>query len=166
MRKFTSVLSALVLALVTLNGVSVASASPSAPGTAVTYTEVIDGGVLTYGWRPFTATEQSLLSASGSDVVIQPASASGCSQNVCIKITGSSNHVDSWETTAYNFGGYLCTSSKWWLNSSIIRSGNGVCGGAGVFFSVWNANQYFPSPSLACNTWVSIAGKPCETIRK
>ena len=34
----------------------------------------------------------------------------------------------------------------------------------GVFFSDWAANRFFPSPSLACNTWQSIPGEPCETI--
>ena len=108
-----------------------------------------------YGWRPLN---------TASPDVIRPLSASGCNQEVCISISGSSNHVDEWNTTATWGGGFICTHSFWWINNQLIRTGNGACGGAGVFFSDWAANRFFPSPSLACNTWQSIPGEPCETI--
>ena len=119
---------------------------------AVTYTETTPDGTLTYGWRP----------ASADDV--QPMSASGCNEDVCISITGTGTYVSDWNTTAYWGGGYICTHSFWFINDSRIRTGNGVCGGAGVFFSDWQANRHWPSPSLACNTWQNMPGKPCETI--
>jgi hypothetical protein len=126
------------------------------PAHSVTFRVTTPYGTLTYGWRPF---------ASKSEAVI-PRSASGCNQDVCISISGSSNHVSDWTTTAYWNGGYICTQSHWVINHANVRTGNGACGGAGVFFSDWAANRYFPSPSLACNWWKVIPGYPCETIRR
>ena len=57
MRKVASVLGTLVLTIVAVTGTAVASPAPSTLGAGATYTTVTDGGVLTYGWRPFTATE-------------------------------------------------------------------------------------------------------------
>lgn len=130
-------------------------APPSAQG--VTHRISTPEGTLTYGWRPFTSTPQSPL---------RPASASGCSEDVCISIVGTGNYVEDWSTTAYWNGGYICTHSFWFLNDRQIRTGDGNCGAAGVFFSDWQAKRGFPYPSLACNTWQIIPGRPCETIKK
>jgi uncharacterized protein (UPF0333 family) len=135
--------------------VAVAAANPGAH--AVIYRVTTPYGTLTYGWRPLGSKPQ---------VTEVPLSASGCNQDVCIAITGSSNHVSDWNTTAYWGGGYICTQSHWDINNNNIRTGTGACGRAGVFFSDWQANRYFPSPSLACNWWKVIPGYPCETIRK
>jgi hypothetical protein len=97
---------------------------------------------------------------------VHPDSASGCSEDVCITIIGDSNYVSDWYTTAYWDGGYVCSHSFWWLNDRLIRTGNGVCGGAGVFFSDWPAKRYFAYPSLACNTWQIFPGRPCESITR
>ena len=134
---------------------AVATANQSAH--SVTFHITTPYGTLTYGWRPFTNETQ------GTAI---PQSASGCNQDVCISIIGSSNHVSDWNTTAYWDGGYICTQSHWVINNANVRTGTGACGGAGVFFSDWQANRYFPSPSLACNWWKVIPGYPCETISK
>jgi len=126
-------------------------------GQAVAFHVSTPDGTLTYGWRPL---------ASGPRSNVAPLSASGCNQDVCISIVGSSNHVDSWSSQAFWNGGETCTRSKFFINSAVIRTGTVVCGGAGVFFTDWEANKFFPSPSLACNTWTTIPGKPCETIHK
>lgn len=113
-------------------------------------------GTVTYGWRP--------LASAPADVT--PDSASGCNQDVCIQIVGSSNKVNDWDSQAYWDGSYLCTRSRFYANNNLIRTGTVVCGGAGVFYTYWTPNKYFPSPTLACNRWTSIPGYPCETIRK
>jgi hypothetical protein len=108
-------------------------------------------GTLTYGFDPGA---------------VRPASASGCNQDVCISIIGSSNHVDEWDTTGFN-NGPMCTWPDFWINNMNVLSGNVICAnGAGVFRAFWRANRFFPSPSLACNTWFAIPGRPCETIRR
>jgi hypothetical protein len=132
-------------------GHSPATGSPTGEH-AVTYRLETPDGTFAYGWRPL------------SDV--RPASASGCNRDVCISIIGHSNYVSDWGTTAYWGGGYICTHSFWWLNDRRIRTGNGACGRAGVFFSDWHPKRNFPYPSLACNTWQRIPGRPCETIHK
>jgi hypothetical protein len=136
-----------------------ARALGSAPGSprSVTYRVSTPDGTLTYGWRPVTSTPQGPL---------RPASASGCNQDVCLSIVGTGNYVSDWSTTAYWDGGYICTHSFWSLNDRLIRTGNGACGRAGVFFSDWSPRRGFPYPSLACNTWQVIPGRPCETIKK
>lgn len=134
---------------------SPAAAKADQPAHSVTFHVTTPYGTLTYGWRPLARTSQMI-----------PDSASGCNQDVCISIIGSSNHVSDWNTTAYWDGGYICTQSHWVINNANVRTGSGACGGAGVFFSDWVANRYFPSPSLACNWWKVIPGYPCETIRK
>lgn len=111
-------------------------------------------GTLTYGWRPF----------SGNSGTLIPRSASGCNFDVCISITGSSTYVDDWNTTAYWNGGYICTHSVWLQNGNIIRTGNGTCGGAGVFFSDWAPKKNFQNESKLCNKWEFIPGEPCEYI--
>jgi hypothetical protein len=100
------------------------------------------------------------------DATVQPFSASGCNQEVCISIIGSSNHVDEWDTHAFTEVA-MCSWPDFYINNAIVYPGDIICGdGAGVFSAFWKANRYFPSPSLACNTWFNIAGKPCETIRR
>ena len=114
-------------------------------------------GTVTYGWRP-------LASASVRAI---PDSASGCNQDVCIQIIGSSNKVVDWDSQGYYFGSTtLCTRSRFYANGHLIRTGTVVCGEAGVFYTFWTPNKYFPSPTLACNRWTAIPGYPCETIRK
>jgi hypothetical protein len=113
-------------------------------------------GTVTYGWR----------SLANAPADVTPDSASGCNQDVCIQIVGTSNKVNDWDSQAYWDGSYLCTRSRFYANNHLIRTGTVVCGGAGVFYTFWTPNKYFPSPTLACNRWTSIPGYPCETIRK
>jgi hypothetical protein len=122
--------------------------SPAGPHMFVKETPM---GTLTYGFQPKGA---------------RPDSASGCNQDVCISIVGSSNHVDEWDSVGF-VDNAICTWSDFTINSGLVLSTNVICGdGAGAFVAYWHANRYFPSPSLACNTWFAIPGKPCETIRR
>lgn len=147
--------------LVILAAASAPASASTAPGAAqissgVTYHLATPYGTITYGWRPLAAP-------SGS---ASPESASGCSQDVCMEITGSGAHVADWDTQGYWNGPVICTYSIFEINSHIIRTGTVVCGGSGVFFTDWPANRSFPTPSLACNQWANIPGFPCETIHK
>ena len=156
------------------------------PG-AVTRTITTRQGTLTYGWRPFTAEENAAraagatakellangsksASSAGGAAVVSPNSASGCSENVCITVIGSGLYISDWNTRAIYSGNYICTRSRWWFQYRndpppgwLERTGNGVCGGAGVFFSDWQAQKGFPT-GVACNTWDYIVGRPCESI--
>ncbi|PZG42463.1 hypothetical protein C1I98_19755 [Spongiactinospora gelatinilytica] len=99
-----------------------------------------------------------------------PFDAYGCSGNVCIRLDSepnNSNYVATWETTATT--SYArCSKPYYLINDNVVKEGGTECGeGAGVFFAVWKARRYFPSPSWACNEWSgfpSPANKPCETI--
>lgn len=165
--KLTHRLPRLTFAVLTATLAILAAASaPASASTAlradhqgssgVTYHLATSYGTITYGWRPLTVRSGSIL----------PNSASGCSQDVCMQITGSGAHVADWDTQGYWNGPVICTYSIFEINSTIIRTGTVVCGGAGVFFTDWPANRNFPTPSLACNQWANIPGLPCETIHK
>jgi hypothetical protein len=138
-----------------------AEAAAQSPATeqATQSVEVTPQGTLVTKWRPFSPQEKAALNAG----TIRPYSASGCSEDVCIAIYGDHYYVSEWDTTAYWGGGYLCTHSQWWMNGNVVRTGNGVCGGSGVFFSSWQPKRNFPQ-GWACNTWQSIPGRPCEYI--
>ncbi|MBA3906851.1 MAG: hypothetical protein H0X35_09250 [Pseudonocardiales bacterium] len=140
-------------------------------------------GTLVYGWRPFTAREKAdfvsgrsapktaaVRLAAKPDGELRAESASGCSENVCITIVGTGLFIQEWRTSALYGGNYICTRSRWWHQYRndpppgwLERTGNGVCGGAGVFFSDWFPKRNFPT-GIACNTWDYIVGRPCESI--
>jgi hypothetical protein len=129
------------------------SSAPSAPSAPVQHQVTTKYGTLTYGWQPLTGEARD--------------SASGCNQDVCIEIVGTSNHVTDWDTQAYWNGGAKCTRARYLANGRQILLGSVICGsGAGVFYWYWTPNRYFPSPTLACNQWTAIPGYPCETITR
>jgi hypothetical protein len=145
---------ALPAAAATSNQPSPASAALANLGNhAVQYQVVTNDGTLTYGFQPAPAK-------------VIPDSASGCNQDVCIQIVGHSNYVNEWNSQAYWDGGYICTFSAFHANGRVFRTGTVVCGRAGVFYTFWSPNRYFPSPTHACNTWYGIPGYPCETIKR
>ncbi|PZG44424.1 hypothetical protein C1I98_17325 [Spongiactinospora gelatinilytica] len=99
-----------------------------------------------------------------------PFDAYGCSGDVCIRLDSepnNSNYIASWETTA-TASNARCSYPVYFINDGVVKQGSTYCSqGAGVFFAVWNAKRYFPSPSLACNEWAgypSPAHRPCKTI--
>jgi len=127
-------------------------------------------GTLTYQFTPLddqaVAAAKATAARQAPNPIGQMLSASGCSQEVCISIIGSSNFVSEWDTHAIAEDA-TCTWPDFLINNAIVYPGDLICGdGAGVFSAFWKANRYFPSPSLACNTWFNIPGKPCETIRR
>jgi len=95
---------------------------------------------------------------------VTPASANGCNQSVCISVVGSGLYVSDWSTTAYP-STYVCSYAAYWANGVVIATSNEVCGNQNnVFYSDWNNPGYFTNNTQVCNTWLQIAGKPCETI--
>jgi hypothetical protein len=95
---------------------------------------------------------------------VTPDSASGCNQSVCINVVGSGLYVSDWSTTAYP-STYVCSYAAYWANGIVIATSNEVCGNQNdVFYSDWNNPGYFPNNTQVCNTWLQIAGKPCETV--
>ncbi|MFC8501735.1 hypothetical protein ACFUC1_05215 [Pedococcus sp. NPDC057267] len=101
---------------------------------------------------------------------IQPNNASGCDWtngggSVCIYVFGSGLHVSEWDTSA-KVGAYRCTYASYWINNGqwLITTGPELCGQNGTFWSYWKPNADYLANRSICNTWVGIAGKPCETI--
>lgn len=102
--------------------------------------------------------------ASPAPSLISPASASGCNQSVCIYVTGSGTHVTRWSTTAV-LPSWMCTFAEYWANGELVYVGNTKCGSKGdEVMSYWSNPGDFPVGTQLCNTWIGIAGKPCETI--
>jgi hypothetical protein len=94
---------------------------------------------------------------------VVPDSASGCSQRVCIYVFGSGLHVDDWDTSATN-ASYLCTYSGYWTAGVLTGTSNVVCGSSGQFWAYWTPLRYYINGTRLCNTWLHLAGKPCETV--
>jgi len=95
---------------------------------------------------------------------ITPDSASGCNEDVCINIDGASTIVNSWSTTA--FGNVGCTRAYFLYNEGFYE-GPEVCpdgAGPGVYYDNTGPSGYFPDGDQLCNSWLSIAGLPCEYI--
>lgn len=97
---------------------------------------------------------------------VRPDSAEGCSGLVCIVVSGSGRTIASWSTLAYPTAS-VCTFAVYWepTGADILDTGNEVCGGPGgqfvgyLTYPVSHTYNYH-----ACNTWVELAGKPCEYI--
>jgi len=107
-----------------------------------------------------TVTFRSAPSPGG----ITPDSASGCNEDVCINIDGASTIVNSWSTTA--FGNVGCTRAYFLYNEGFYE-GPEVCpdgAGDGVYYDNTGPSGYFPDGDQLCNSWLSIAGLPCEYI--
>lgn len=100
---------------------------------------------------------------------VQPNNAYGCDGSVCIQVISPSNDgltVSNWYTSADNPGGYVCTYSAYWDSlTHVFDTGTEVCGNApGQFRGSLSYPIRHPYNWTACNTWVGISGKPCESI--
>jgi len=98
---------------------------------------------------------------------VVPASASGCDYNslnnsMCIYIYGYSLQVTEWDTSV-TISSYRCSYAGYWVNSSLVATSNTVCGQNGALWGYWAPNKRM-GPGQACNTFVGIAGRPCETL--
>ncbi len=95
---------------------------------------------------------------------VTPLSASGCNLSVCITVIGTGLYVSDWSTTAYP-STTVCSFAAYWANGVVIATSNQVCGKSGdTFYSDWPNPGFFANNTQVCNTWVQIAGRPCETI--
>lgn len=102
--------------------------------------------------------------ASPTPAPVNPDSASGCNQSVCIEVTGAGNHVTRWMTTAV-LPSKICTFAEYWANGELVYVGNTKCGSKGdEVSSYWSDPGDFSKGTQLCNTWSGITGKPCETI--
>jgi hypothetical protein len=98
---------------------------------------------------------------------VRPMSAFGCNQDVCIEVNGSSTYVASWNT--YAFGNVGCTHANYLINNTLWTTSAQICpetGDDGECVSSFNYEGYLHANDKLCNTWVKIAGKPCETIER
>ena len=95
---------------------------------------------------------------------VQPLSASGCNQSVCIYVTGSGTDVTNWSTSA-TLPTSMCTVADYWANGNLVYQGNEKCGSGGASVSsYWPEPGYFAPGTQLCSTWAGVAGKPCETV--
>lgn len=113
------------------------------------------------GMAPPDGTKISAKFTPGATVT--PNSASGCSGRVCIYVFGSGLHVDDWDTSATN-SSYLCTYAGYWVAGVLTGTSNVVCGDSGQFWAYWTPARYYINGTQLCNTWLSLSGKPCETV--
>jgi hypothetical protein len=88
-------------------------------------------------------------------------SASGCNQDVCIEVIGSGLTVDNWNTVAYYSG---CSYAVYWEDNEIAFTGEEVCGDSPLETFASDFSGEFDNGEQVCNTWIDVAGKPCETI--
>lgn len=97
-------------------------------------------------------------------VRFSPNSASGCNADVCIQVGGSGLKVDYWNTQGLLRGG-SCTYSAYWENGRVVATGWEICSGPGRYAGFReDAPLYYWGRTQICNTWVSVSGKPCETV--
>lgn len=95
---------------------------------------------------------------------VSPASASGCSQAVCIFITGSGLTVTNWTTSA-RLSTSMCTSATYLVNGSAQTTSPFICGNAGaLLYATWTDPGAFANHAILCNTWGGVSGQPCETV--
>ena len=109
-------------------------------------------------------TQQTKATAGSSGSVIHPMSASGCNQDVCIEITGTSNEVSKWYTAAYPYDGYteICSFPAFWIDGELDYAGYEICG---TLLEAWDdATEVFENGTQLCNTWPGVAGRPCEWV--
>lgn len=95
---------------------------------------------------------------------VSPMDSSGCSVDVCIYLTGTNGVVRGWSTNGF-YRSTGSTFAAYWRSNIIIGTSDGVYAPRpGLVVSRWaSGNLYFSQPAQLCNTWVGIAGKPCET---
>ncbi len=148
-----------------------ASPAPSVPGHAATQPHPPGKGGA--GWVSKAELQRNPHAIPGRTVTfrsapstggITPDSASGCNEDVCINIDGASTIVNSWSTTA--FGNVGCTRAYFLYNEGFYE-GPEVCPdgpGPGVYYDNTGPSGYFPDGDQLCNSWLSIAGLPCEYI--
>jgi hypothetical protein len=95
---------------------------------------------------------------------IHPLSASTCSDNVCIFVTGVGLNVSDWSTSAY-ISKAMCSTPEFLVNGSVRRTGVQTCGSAGYELgSDWSNPGNFPNGTQLCNEWTGVAGEPCVTV--
>ncbi|MGC4174355.1 hypothetical protein [Demequina sp.] len=97
--------------------------------------------------------------------VVQPQSATGCNKQVCIMVTGSGLHITKWQSTGAS-SPPVCTFATFWRNTTILATTPEICGPEHTTYLATKANMPmdFLNGTILCNSWVSIAGKPCETV--
>lgn len=94
-----------------------------------------------------------------------PDTASGCSGNVCITVTGTGLYVDYVD-------GYLYASASWcgygylWINT-VKKGSEYVCTDSSlVAHTHWNEYKNFAQDTIICVTFQGNSGEPCETVHK
>lgn len=92
-----------------------------------------------------------------------PRDASGCNLEVCIEVIGSGLTVNNWNTVAYTTGPQ-CSFAGYWEGGQLAFTGKQLCGDGVLETFASNFDGPFDNGEQVCNTWVDIAGKPCETI--
>jgi hypothetical protein len=131
------------------------------------YDQMSPAQLATYGIKPGLHGVH-VVTATAASGGVRPLDASGWNQNVEIIVKSVGGHgltVNDWETIA-DPGTYVCTWANYWLQPGSIlwASSNEVCGTA--FYS--NANGTLPftfvNGEQLCNSWISVAGYPCETV--
>jgi len=156
-----------------------AAGSPAIASTGSTvrqpgFVSIKDASGHAKGWASIAYLSSHPNAIPGLRVTPRPAtvipdSANGCNLDVCIDITGSGTNVDNWTTTA--FGNVGCTQPVFlWTEPGQLTSrefGPEICptsGGDGVYYDTEGPEGFFPGGSHLCNTWIRIAGEPCENI--
>jgi hypothetical protein len=98
---------------------------------------------------------------------VRPDSATKCDELVCTEVIGSGLTMTHWDTWAYwGQSSRLCTYPTYWLPpSQIFFTGKEQCdNGPLYFYNFYNNTIILGSSSNVCNTWVSLAGKPCVYV--
>ncbi len=177
---------ALAASTTTAHGVT-AVATSTAPGTSApqasrtirlpdhttitlpkAYDKMTPAQLATHGIKPGLHGLHAVTAESTARIGMRPMNASGWNQNVEIiikSVNGKGLTVNDWETVA-DPGAYVCTWANYWLQPGSIlwAQSNEVCGDA--FYS--NANNTLPfkfnNGEQLCNSWISVAGYPCETV--
>jgi len=99
--------------------------------------------------------------------MVHPDSSSGHSGSVYIRLTGKGQTVNDWETSTAVVGPALCTYAVFWAPANTIAfTGQEDCGSANSVYYWAYQNVVFNYNPQACNTWVSLAGKPCENVHR
>lgn len=57
----------------------------------------------------------------------------------------------------------MCTYAGYWVAGVLLATSDFICGN-GNFWSYAAPARYYINGTKLCNTWVSIAGKPCITV--
>jgi len=121
---------------------------------------VLTGTALPVFAAPATGTASQTTPTSS----VQPLSASGCNQSVCIYVTGSGTDVTNWSTSA-TLPASMCTVADYWADGNLVYQGNDKCGSGGASVSsYWPEPGYFAPGTQLCSTWTGIAGRPCEIV--